>query len=337
MSYPLVSICIPTYRRPELLERAVRSCLAQTYPHFEILITDNSSDDASRDMVGRINDPRIRYHKNEANLGAFGNVSLVATLTTGSYVKFLMDDDLLKPRCLELMVAALEQHPQAGLAMAPMDLIDEQDRRIFPRFYVFRKMAYRYRYQVGNGLIGRKKLLQDFLTRDYPCCVPSGVMWRRECFTRLGYFDAAADFAGDLDFIMRVAAQWDFYYIDQVLSSWRLLPVCHTATLHQAGMNIGAFYYITRKSLADETVRQQFSPAELKKLVRDALFFCSCRALLNGLAGLRARNPRLITGTIQTIFREDPYWWNKLRLPWFVVREIAVSFWPQPKPPAAER
>ena len=99
-------------------------------------------------------------------------------------------------------------------------------------------------------------------------------------------------------------------------------------------MNIGAFYYITRKSLADETARQLFDQDEWKKLKRDALFFCSCRALLNGLAGLRARNPRLIIDTIRTIFREDPYWTNKFRLPWFVVREIWLSLLPNNLPPA---
>jgi glycosyltransferase involved in cell wall biosynthesis len=332
MTQPLVSICIPTYRRPELLERAIRSCLAQTYPHFEVLISDNSPDDTAGLMVKRFGDARICYHRNTSNLGPYENVNRLAAVAKGDYIKFLMDDDLLKPRCLELMVAALEQNPSAGLVMAPMDLIDEHDRRIFPRFYVFRRMAYRYRYQVGDGLIGKQRILRDFLTKDYPCCVPSGVMWRRECFTRLGNFDARADFAVDLDFVMRVAAHWDFYYLDEVLSSWRLLAVCHTATLHQQGMNIAAFYYITRKSLADPTGRQLFAPAEQKKLERDALFFCSCRALLNGLAGLRARNARLVKETIQTIFREDPYWWNKLRLPWFVIREIAVSFRSPAKP-----
>ncbi|MCU0857255.1 MAG: glycosyltransferase [Pontiellaceae bacterium] len=333
MSNPLVSICIPTYKRPELLERAVRSCLAQTYPTFEILITDNSPDDTSGQVLAKLNDPRIKYHKNETNLGPYGNVSRVAALATGEYIKFLMDDDLLKPLCLELMVSAFEHNPTAGLVMAPMDLIDKDDHRIFPRFYVFRKMDYRYRYQVGDGLIHRKKILTDFLVKDYPCCVPSGVMWRRECFTRLGYFDSQADFAVDLDFCMRIAAHWDFYYIDQVLSSWRLLTVCHTATLHQTGMNIGAFYYITRKSLADEPGMKLFDQAERKKLQRDALFFCSCRALLNGLAGLRARNPRLIRDTIRTIFREDPYWLNKLRLPLFVFREIWRSLFPKKLPP----
>lgn len=336
MNNPLVSICIPTYQRPELLERAIRSCLAQTYPYFEILITDNSLDDASGQMVARLNDPRIYYHTNGTNIGPHSSADLVATMATGKYVKFLMDDDLLKPRCLELMVAALEQNPSAGLVMAPMDIIDGNDQRIFPFFYVFRKMTYRYRYQLGDGLIGQKKILLDFMTRDYPCCVPSGVMWRRECFDRLGYFDRQADFAGDLDFCMRIATHWDFYYIDQILSSWRLLTVCHTATLHQTGMNIGAFFYITRKSLANESGMKLFSPAERKKLHRNALFFCSCRALLNGLAGLRARNPRLIKDTIRTIFKEDPYWQNKLRLPLFIVREIWVSLFPKKLPPPRE-
>ncbi|HNX52445.1 MAG TPA: glycosyltransferase [Pontiellaceae bacterium] len=331
MNNPLVSICIPTYQRPELLERAIQSCLAQTYPHFEILITDNSPDNASAEIVSRLNDPRIRYRKNETNLGPYGNINRVAALATGAYIKFLMDDDLIKPRCIELMVAALEKNPSAGLAMAPMELIDENDRRIFPRFYVFRKMAYRYRYQVGDGLIDRKKILQDFLVKDYPCCVPSGVMWRRECFTRLGYFDPKADFAVDLDFCMRIAAHWDFYYIDQVLSSWRLLTNCHTATLHQKGLPVEAFYYITRKCLTEEPVRKLFEN-KWRTLVRDSLFFCSCRALLNILAGLRAGNPKLIAATIQTIRKEDGHLLNFLRLPLFAIREIWGSLFPKNLP-----
>lgn len=332
MNPPLVSICIPTYHRPQLLEQAVRSCLTQTYQHFQIIITDNSSDDKSGAMVARLNDPRICYFKNSTNLGAFENFIKTTALAEGKYVKFLMDDDLLKPECLTRMVAALEQHPTAGVAMAPMDLVDAMGRRIFPRFYVFRKMHYRYRYQAGDGLISRRQILKDFLTRDYPCCVPSGILFRRESLTRLGPFDPVCEFAIDLDMVMRVATQYDFYYIDQVLSSWRLLPVSYTATMHQTGMNIGVFYHITRKILADENGMRLFNPKERKPLVRDAFFFCSCRALLNGLAGLRTRNPRLIKDTIKTIFREDPYWWNKLRLPWFVFREIIASFQPPAKP-----
>jgi len=314
----------------------LRSCLAQTLQDFEIIVTDNSTNDLSRDLISRLNDPRIRYSKNEKNLGPVGNTSRATSLAKGKYIKFLMDDDLLKPQCLEKMAEALEKHPSAGVAMAPMDIIDEEDRRIFPRFYVFRKMEYRYRYQVGDGLVAKQKILREFLTRDYPCTVPSGILIRAECIQRFGLFDEAADFAADLDRVMEIATEWDFYYIDQVLSSWRLMTDNHTAAMHKKGLNIGAFYYITRKILEKTNALDLFPSEERERIIRDSIFFCSCRALLNGLAGIRARSPRLIGQTIATIFREDKYFINKLRLPWFVVREIFVSLFPKRLPPARE-
>jgi hypothetical protein len=63
------------------------------------------------------------------------------------------------------------------------------------------------------------------------------------------------------------------------------------------------------------------------------MFFCSCRALLNGLAGLRSRDPKLIFSTIKTILREDKYLSNWLRLPLFVLSQILVSVFPRHDPP----
>lgn len=337
MKPPLVSICTPTYNRPDLLERAIRSCLAQTFQDFEIIVTDNSTNDLSEKMIECLNDPRIRYFKNATNLGPVGNTSHATSLAKGKYIKTLMDDDLLKPQCLEKMVEALEKNPNAGVVMAPMEIIDEMDRRVFPRFYVFRKMQYRYRYQVGDGLVDRRTILKEFLTRDYPCCVPSGILFRAEIFQKFGLFDDAADFAADLAKCMEAATEYDFYYIDQVLSSWRLMIDNHTASLHKKGLNIGAFYYITRKILEQTKALKLFPPAERDKLVRDSIFFCSCRALLNGLAGIRARRPKLIWQTLETIFREDKYFINKLRLPVFVLREIFVSIFPKNLPSPREK
>ena len=88
------------------------------------------------------------------------------------------------------MTAAFAKNPTVGIVMAPMDLIDEEDRRIFPRFYLVRKMHYRYRFQVGDGLVERARVLKEFLVHDYPCCVPSGLMYRGKlAVKRLGGFD----------------------------------------------------------------------------------------------------------------------------------------------------
>ena len=195
--------------------------------------------------------PRIRYYKNDGNIGTAGSMDRAMSLSGGKYIKFLMDDDLLKPRCLELMVKALKENPTAGIAMAPMDLIDENDRRIFPRFYVFRTMHYRYRYQVGDGLIDRRRILKDFLTRDYPCTVPSGIIYRAEALRNAGKVPLEAGFAGDLALCMKIAIKWDYYYIDEVLSSFRFITLSHTATNHPKGSDIRAFYIVTRQCLED--------------------------------------------------------------------------------------
>ena len=332
---PLVSVCVPTYNRPEYLRRAVESCLAQTHSNFEIIITDNSTNTESAEMAAKWKDTRVHYYKNEGNVGPVVSSNRAVSLAAGKYIKFLMDDDLIKPRCLELMAQAMEENSTAGVAMAPMDLIDENDRRIFPQFYVFQKMHYRYRYQVGDGLIGRRRLLKDFLTYDYPCTVPSGIMFRAEALRRAGPFSAEADFAGDLEMCMKLAADWDFYYVDEVLSSWRFMPSCHTASLHQTGLKISVFYAVTRQCLANESVRKLFAD-EWEKTVRDSIFFCSCRALLNGLAGIRSRDLTLISSTIRTILHEDKYVVNWFRLPVFVLRRIFAALFPPHLPPPRE-
>jgi glycosyltransferase involved in cell wall biosynthesis len=340
MSTPLVSICIPTHR-PEYLGRAVRSCLAQTCQDFEIFITDNNPSGESGRIVAKLNDPRIHYQNNNENIGGFRNYVKVVDQARGhgKYIYILADDDLIKPRFFETMITAFEKNPSVGIVMAPMDLIDENDQRIFPRFYLVHKMQYRYRYQVGDGLIGRKRVLWDFLTGaagDYPCCVPTGMLYRAEAFWPALPFDIKADFAGDLDLCMKIATTWDFYYIDEVLSSWRYTPTNHTATLHKAGLPIEAFYYVTRRCLANPAVQEMFG-SKWDRLVQESLLFCSWRsAVLNGLAAVRARNPKQVQETLKTVLKEDPYRTNLLRFPVCAGKQAVRSFFPPKLPPARE-
>jgi glycosyltransferase involved in cell wall biosynthesis len=316
--------------------------LSQTYPHFEIIITDNSTNDDTAKLAAAWTDPRLRYYSNHGNIGATPSAKRAISMAVGKYLKILMDDDLIKPRSLELMVKALEENPTAALAMAPMDIIGEDFQRIYPRFYMVQTMRYRFRYQMEDGLIERQRVLHDFLTgvqshkpSEYPCTVPSGFLLRAEAFHRAGPPSPDVDFAADLELCIKLASEWDFYYIDQVLSSWRYIPEGHTGRLHQSGLKINVFYTITRHCLAREKVKEMFRE-EWEKTVRDSIFFCSCRALLNGVAGIRARSPKLIFTTIATILREDKYVFNWLRLPLFVIREIFVSIFPRHDPPPRE-
>ena len=337
MNAPFVSICTPTFNRPELLARTIRSVLSQTHTNLELIITDNSADDASEKVVRAFNDPRIRYERNETNLGFIKNILKSVSLAKGKYIKVLMDDDLIMPQAIELMVDACEKNPSVGVVMAPMSLIDNDDKRIYPHFYIFRKMTYRYRFQVGDGIVPGARILKEFLVHDYPCCVPSGLLYRAECLQKLGTFDPDSGFALDVEIAMRIAAHYDFYYIDQVLTAFRYSGVSLTSSIHSQGSDVAVFYYITRKTLSDPAAMRRFPVEEHPKLIRDSIFFCSCRAFfLNLLAAVRTRRLTILTQTLRLIQREDKYLLNKLRLPLFFIREMWISIFPKKLPPVRE-
>ena len=70
---PRVSICIPTYKGERTLGAAIESVLAQTLTDFELVVIDDQSPDGTRELVAGFADVRIRYFRNETNLGPEGN------------------------------------------------------------------------------------------------------------------------------------------------------------------------------------------------------------------------------------------------------------------------
>ncbi len=69
---PLITTIIPTYRRPKLLRRAIKSVLNQTYPHFQVCVYDNASGDETALVVDEIAkaDPRVKYYCHSENIGS---------------------------------------------------------------------------------------------------------------------------------------------------------------------------------------------------------------------------------------------------------------------------
>ena len=95
------TIAIPVYNRPEYLRQAIRSCLAQTVPDFEIVVSDDCSPDDLGSVVSSFGDSRISYHRSMERLGAARNHQLSVSLSQGEYVVNLHSDDLLLPTYLE--------------------------------------------------------------------------------------------------------------------------------------------------------------------------------------------------------------------------------------------
>ena len=112
---PLVTICIPTYNRPEMLRQSLQSVLWQSYRHLEVIVSDNASDSDTAGVVDSFGDDRVRVDRLEENIGLHGNLSRCLHLGTGTYRTMLPDDDLMLPGNLASKVAFFETHPQVGL------------------------------------------------------------------------------------------------------------------------------------------------------------------------------------------------------------------------------
>ncbi len=129
---PRVGIGMPVFNVERFLEQSLRSLCAQTYDDFELVICDNASTDRTeqicRDYVAK--DKRIRYSRNETNIGAPRNFNRVFSLCRGEYHKWSTADDYCHTTLLEKCVDVLDSHPEVVLCYPKTNLIDDRNELI---------------------------------------------------------------------------------------------------------------------------------------------------------------------------------------------------------------
>ena len=124
---PRVSIGLPVFNGENYLEEALDVILAQTYSDFELIISDNASTDRTEEICRAYaaKDERVRYFRNETNLGAAKNFNRVFKLSSGEYFKWATHDDLCAPGYLERCVEILDREPDVVLCYPKTSIIDE--------------------------------------------------------------------------------------------------------------------------------------------------------------------------------------------------------------------
>ena len=127
MASELITAVIPTYNRSKLLRRAVLSVLGQRYPHVQVCIWDNASDDETEAMVAGMFGvgSRVQYYRREKNVGFINNLNHGLTEVKTPYFCVLADDDLLFPWFLESAMSGFAQHPDAMFSALDSIKVDE--------------------------------------------------------------------------------------------------------------------------------------------------------------------------------------------------------------------
>jgi glycosyltransferase involved in cell wall biosynthesis len=133
---PRVSVALPVYNGERLLARALDSLLAQDFEDFELIICDNASVDGTRELclAYGAKDPRIRYVRNQRNIGVFPNFNKVVELARGEYFKWAAHDDWCDPRFLGRCVEVLDGNQAVGLCITQATQVDEEGNQLVVNF-----------------------------------------------------------------------------------------------------------------------------------------------------------------------------------------------------------
>jgi glycosyltransferase involved in cell wall biosynthesis len=105
-----VSVIVPTFNRGYILPDAIKSVLAQTYPHFEIVVVDDGSTDDTIEVVAKFKDERIRVVRHSKNAGVSAARNTGLTSANGEFISFLDSDDLWAPDKLALELKFFAEH-----------------------------------------------------------------------------------------------------------------------------------------------------------------------------------------------------------------------------------
>ena len=125
----LVSICIPTYNGEQFITEALNSAISQTYSNLEIVVSDDASNDATIEIIERFKKktqiPISIYHHIPCGIGA--NWNNCVQNAKGEFIKFLFQDDILLPSCVEKMVQLAETKKTIGLVYCKRNFIYDKN------------------------------------------------------------------------------------------------------------------------------------------------------------------------------------------------------------------
>jgi len=224
MTSPLVSVCLPNLNTYPYLRERVDTILAQTYENWELVISDNHSEDGAWEFFQDLarQDPRVSIAQAPRE-GLYPNWNQCVRRARGEYVYIATSDDGMAPDCLEKMVSALERHPECDAAHCKLVVVDENGAPLTDQWWL-------------EGLFGRS--LPDLVDRAHVRKAPydgllcllgeqvyysiTELLFRRSLFARIGQFEADWGSVSDFNWYMRVGLVANIVHVPDTWATWRV-------------------------------------------------------------------------------------------------------------------
>jgi glycosyltransferase involved in cell wall biosynthesis len=213
-----ISIALPVYNGANYLREALDSICVQTFPDFEVVISDNASTDETTDICHEYarRDSRIKINRSEAFLQQADNVNRTVELCSGYWVKLFCHDDLMVPECM----ASIKQ--MISICDSQVGLIGNGEQWLFANGYCYRRSAEHKGAEHRNG---REFLRERLTTRCAPQAPPLPSL--TTATVRKCAWEASGRFLSrfvhfDVFLWTQLLIDWDYTYIPEVLTTNRI-------------------------------------------------------------------------------------------------------------------
>lgn len=221
INIPKVSIIIPTHNREAFIREAIDSVLAQSFADWEIIIIDDASTDKTESIVSEYvtKDSRIKYYKNEENLGIARTRNKGLKIAKGIYIAPLDSDDIwMDKEKLKKQVEFLDTNQDYALLGGGIMHIDKES-----------KLVKKVLFPVYDSVI-RNIILQ------FNPFAQSTLLFRKDVALELGGYSTEYKICDDYDLWLRIGIKHKFTNIPQVLSGYRIHGgnITHTKRLTTA-------------------------------------------------------------------------------------------------------
>ncbi|MDP1625104.1 MAG: glycosyltransferase [bacterium] len=206
MDTPLISIIVPTYNRADLIGEALESVLAQSFSSWELIIMDDCSTDNTAAIVRQFlaRDSRIRYIKNEKNLGIARNRNTGIELTKGSLIAMLDSDDTWTDKNkLQKQADFLRENPDHVLVSTRATVIDLAGKEV-GKFDFAEKDE-----DIRKVMLRRNQIVQ------------SSVLYRKDSAVAVGGYDPSYAIVDDYDLWLRLGSEGRFRVLPEYMVGYR--------------------------------------------------------------------------------------------------------------------
>lgn len=213
---PWVSVICTSYNHEAFIAETLQSVVSQCYPNVELIVIDNASTDRTADRINEFvrQNPAVEFIRNRQNVGLCRAFNQGLKRASGQYIIDLSADDVMLPQRISRQVATFERLSESYAVVFTNAAYINSEGAMLGHHYPINNKG-QAKQKVPSGGVFRQVLESYFI------CTPT-MMMRKEVLDSIGGYDESLCFE-DFDFWVRTARQYQYAYLDEVLTHKRRL------------------------------------------------------------------------------------------------------------------